>query len=249
MFIACKQGSSTEMIRKLSKGVFRAGVDPREQALYTPADAACYLGIHPQTLATWLWGRKYPTVGGDKFFEPLIEVADSDNELLSFFNLAELHVLAATRYGHHLSMKSIRVAMDSVQEKYPSKHPLISKDFKTNGRDLFIQSLTENTNLSRPGQLNFKEIMDNFLEHVIKDEHDLVKKIFPLIAGQPDDHIISITYGISSSQPVIDGAGVPAWLIHERYRDGEDVAALADDFEVPVGKIQRAIDYFEQRAT
>ncbi len=248
MIIACEL-HTTKMIRKLSKGTFRANVDPREQALYTPADAACYLGIHPQTLGTWLWGRKYPTVSGDKFFEPLISVADRENELLSFFNLAELHVLAATRYTHNLSMKAIRVAMDSVQQKFPSRHPLISKDFKTNGSDLFVQSMTENMNLSHPGQLNFKDIMDKFLEHVIEDEHDLVKKIFPLIAGQPDDRIISITYGISSSQPVIDGSGIPAWLIHNRFMDGEDTADIADDFDVPVEKIQRAIDYFEQRAS
>lgn len=239
---------SQEMIRQLSKGQFTVGVDPREQALYTPADAACYLDIHPVTLSTWLWGRKYPTVTeGEKFFAPLIKVADPENELLSFFNLAEIHVLAATRYTHHVSMKAVRSAMDTIQKKFPSAHPLISRDFKTNGIDLFVQSLDETANLSKPWQLNFKNIMDMFLAHVVEDEHDLVKKIFPLIAGQPDDRIISITYGISSSQPVIDGAGVPAWLVHRRYKDGEEPLSIADDFDVPLNKIQRAIDYFEQR--
>src|SRR5260370_428868 len=107
---------------------------------------------------------------------------------------ATLRVMAATRYTHNIAMKKIRIAMDSVQEKFPSAHPLISRDFKTNGLDLFVQTMTENTNLSHPGQLNFKEIMDKFLAHVVADEHDLVKKIFPLIAGQPHDRIISITY-------------------------------------------------------
>jgi uncharacterized protein (DUF433 family) len=234
---------------QLVKAQYRADVDARELALYTPADAACYLDINPQTLATWLWGRNYPTTTGDRYFAPLIEPADPDLKLLSFFNLAELHVLAATRYTHHVSMKSVRAAMDTVIEKYTAHHPLLSIDFKTNGRDLFAQSVDENENLSTPGQLNFKPIMDLFLEHVVRDEHDLVKKIFPLIAGQPDDRIISITYGISSSQPVVDGFGVPAWLIHSRYEGGEDVDSIADDFDIPVAKIQRAIDYFEQRAS
>ena len=168
-----------EMIRQLSKGQFDGDIDPREQALYTPADAACYLGINPQTLSSWLWGRKYPIVGGEKFFSPLIDVADKANELLSFYNLAEIHVLGATRYKHHVPMKAVRTAIDTVQQRYPSVHPLISKDFKTNGKDLFIQSLDETANVSTPWQLNFKLIMDQFLEHVITDEHDLVKKIFP----------------------------------------------------------------------
>ena len=241
MNITCEL-ETAEMIRKLSRGTFRADIDPREQALYTPADAACYLGIHPQTLGTWLWGRKYPTVTGERFFNPLIDVADPQNQLLSFFNLAELHVLAATRYTHHIEMKKI-------QRKFPSAHPLISVDFKTNGLDLFVQTLTENTNLSHPGQLNFKDIMDKFLAHVVADEHDLVKKIFPLIAGQPDDRIISITYGISSSQPVIDGAGVPVWVINNRHEQGEDLESIADDFSLPLNKVQRAISYFEQRVS
>ena len=236
------------MLRQLSKGRFLEGVDPREQALYTPADASCYLGINSQTLSTWLWGRKYPTVGGERFFHPLIDVADKENQLLSFFNLAELHVLAATRYQHNVTMKAIRTAMDTIERLYSSKHPLISKDFKTNGKDLFTQSLDENTNLSTPGQLNFKTVMDLFLAHVVADEHDLVKKIFPLIAGQPDDRTISITHGIASSQPIIDGVGVPVWVVHNRYKDGETLKDIADDFGVPISKIQRAIEYFEQRA-
>jgi len=78
---------------QIYKGVFHPNIDPRELALYTPADAACYLGINPQTLSNWLWERIYPVIGGEKRFEPVIQVADPENKLLSFFNLAELHVL------------------------------------------------------------------------------------------------------------------------------------------------------------
>jgi uncharacterized protein (DUF433 family) len=232
---------------QLVKAEYRADVDARELALYTPADAACYLGIHPKTLGTWIHGRTYPTVGGDKRFDPVIEMADQENGLLSFFNLAELHVLAATRYEHKVGFPAVRAAVETIRQRYPGKHPLISQDFKTNGVDLFLQTVQENENLSRPNQMNFKGIMDTFLRHVVRDEHELIKKIFPLIAGQPDDHIISITYGISSSQPVVDGFGVPVWLIHDRYVGGESIEALAEDFSIPIPKIQRAIDYIDRR--
>lgn len=234
---------------QILKARFRRGVDPRELALYAPADAAYYLGIHPKTLGTWIHGRSYPTTTGERFFEPVIEMADSENGLLSFFNLAELHVLAATRYQHQVGFPAVRAAMDTISKKFPGeRHPLISRDFKTNGLDLFVQTVKENENLSHPKQLNFKSIMDEFLQNVIADEHDLIRKIFPLIAGQPDDKIISITYGISSSQPVIDGYGVPVWLIHDRFSAGESVENLADDFSIPPQSIKRAIDYSERRA-
>ena len=233
---------------RISKGQYRSDVDPRELALYTPADASCYLGINPQTLGTWLWGRSYPTVTGERFFEPLIKPADPENKLLSFFNMAELHVLACTRYTHNVSIKAVRLAVDTVLERYPSDHPLISRDFFTNGKDIFLHKVEENENLSTRDQLNFKVIMDRFLARVVTDENDLIKKFYPLIKGQPDDQIISITYGISSSQPVVDGFGVPVWLIHDRFTAGETPDSIAEDFSIPTAKIQRAIDYIDQRA-
>ena len=90
--------------------------------------------------------------------------------------------------------------------------------------------------------------MDQFLERVISDDNELARKIYPLIAGQPNDKVISITYGISSSQPAVDGFGVPVWLIHNRYEAGEDPESIADDFKIPVQKVQRAIEYLEKRA-
>ncbi len=239
--------ASENMAVQLYKGHYSADVDSRELALYTPEDASCYLGIHPKTLATWLWGRTYPVAYGEGYFEPLIEPADPDNRLLSFFNLAELHVLAATRFTHKVPLNAVRAAVSSIQKGITHAHPLISKDFLTNGSDLFVKTVAETENLSRPGQLNFKGIMDTFIKHVVADEHDLIKKIFPLIAGQPDDRIISITYGISSSQPAIEDSGVPAWLIHSRHAAGEPVDSIAEDFDLPTSKIQRAIEFFEQR--
>ena len=241
--------ASEHDMAQILKGRFRPDVDPRELALYVPADAAYYLDIHPKTLGTWINGRSYPTVGGERFFDPVIEIADSENGLLSFFNLAELHVLAATRYQHKVGFPAVRAAMDTIREKYPSeRHPLLSHEFKTNGIDLFVQSVAENENLSTPKQLNFKMIMDEFLRNVIEDDDNLIKKIYPLIPGQPDDKVISITYGISSGQPVIDRYGVPVWLIHDRYKAGETIDDLADDFAVPPQSIRRAIDYSERRA-
>lgn len=237
-----------EAMAQLYKGHYRADIDSRELALYTPEDASCYLGIHPKTLAGWLWGRTYPLAYGEGYFEPLIEPADPEQKLLSFFNLAELHVLAATRFKHKVPFVSVRAAVSSIQKKFNHPHPLISKDFLTNGSDLFVKTLAETENLSHPGQLNFKGIIDTFIKHVVADEHDLIKKIFPLIAGQPDDRIISITYGISSSQPAIEDSGVPAWLIHSRHIAGEPNDAIAEDFNLPISKIQRAIEFFEQRS-
>ena len=46
---------------------------------------------------------------------------------------------------------------------------------------------------------------------------------------------------ISFGRPVIDGTGVPVASIYERYKAGDSVADLAQDFRLEIGAIEEAI--------
>jgi uncharacterized protein (DUF433 family) len=233
---------------RLKNAKYRADVDPRELAIYTPADVAKFIGISESTLGTWIYGRRYPTANGMKWFERLITPADEPNRLLSFFNLAEAHILASTRYKHHVPLYRVRWAVETLQKKYPSAHPLISKDFFTDGKDIFEKTIDETENLTVPGKMNFKPILDLFLQHIERDEDLLVSKVFPVIKGQPEDKAIAIIHNVSSGEPIISGTGVPVWVIYNRYSAGERPESIADDFSMPVAKVTRAINYVEHKA-
>ncbi|MCI0349227.1 MAG: DUF433 domain-containing protein [Acidobacteriales bacterium] len=237
--LASSFGGVSEVYR-LRAAKYRSDVDPRELPVYTPADAAEFLGIKKTTLHRWLFGTSR--------FAPVIEVADPGNRLLSFFNLAEAHVLAATRYKHHVSFRAIRTAIETLNNKYPAQHPLISKDFVTNGIDIFLQSVSENENLSTPGQTNLKSIMDMFLVHVGRDTRQIANRIDPVIKGQPADGVITIVHGVASGQPIIKGYGVPVFVIYGRHEAGEDHKQIARDFRMPVSRVKRAIQYVEKRS-
>jgi uncharacterized protein (DUF433 family) len=244
--LICEQDTT---MHRLERARYIENVDPRELAIYTPTDAARYLGIKESTLKSWIYGRTYPKSDGTRgVFAPLIKPADPENRLLSFFNLAEAHVLAATRYEHEVSIRAVRRALETLQERYPSEHPFISKDFFTNGEDLFIKTVGENENLSRPGQLNLKKIMDKFLAHIGRDKNKIVDRVYPIIKGLPHDETIGIIHGMASGQPVLTETGVPVWIIHSRFQSGEKKASIARDFGIGPDKVQRAIDYVEKRA-
>jgi uncharacterized protein (DUF433 family) len=233
---------------RLLAAKYYSDIDPRELAIYTPADAASFLGIKEATLRTWIYGRPYPKKDGIGRFAPLIKPADQENRLLSFFNLAEAHVLAATRYKYEVSLSAVRHALETLRARYPSDHPLISRDFFTNGEDLFIKTMDENENLSHPGQLNLKKIMDKFLAHIGRDKDMIVDSVFPIIRGLPQDKVIGIIHGVASGQPVLVPSRVPVWIVHGRYQSGEGKTSIAKDFGITVDKVQRAIDYVEKTA-
>ena len=46
---------------------------------------------------------------------------------------------------------------------------------------------------------------------------------------------------ISFGRPVIAGTGIPVSSIYERYRAGDSVASLAQDFRLEISAIEEAI--------
>ena len=231
---------------KLLVAKYPPNTEKGEIPSYTPAEVACWLGIRESTLRSWIFGRSYPTRSGLKFFPPLIDPADADYGLLSFYNLGEAHVLAATRYKYAVPLKAIRRAIDHLRATFPSRHPLLSREFYTDGADLFIKTVEQTVNLTKQGQLGLKPILDMFLQHIERDKKFRPTKVYPIIPGQSNkDKVVSITSGVSSGRPAIDGTGIPVSVVWQRYKAGDDVNTLAEDFEVPAKKIQRAIEYVE----
>ena len=245
--IVSRNASGEEMGRLLS-ATYRTGLDSREQPLYTLQEAAYYIGMSSRTLDTWFFGRSYPKKSGPGRWQPVFTPADPDLKLLSFFNLAEAHVLAATRYDHKVPFWAVREAITNVTAASPqfTKHPLLSDEFFTNGKLLFVKKIEEYVNVSSK-QLSL-DIIEAFLVRVMKDEEGNPFKVYPLRKGESDDKIISIMAGVSSSRPIIDDAGIPVLTIWRRYKAGEEERFIAEDFEIDVGKVKRAIEYVEHRA-
>ncbi len=70
---------------------------------YRVPEAAHYLGLPETTVRYWSAARDS--------YESLITAAAEDTLVLSFFNLVELHLLAAIRRKHAVSMPNVRRAI------------------------------------------------------------------------------------------------------------------------------------------
>jgi uncharacterized protein (DUF433 family) len=58
--------------------------------------------------------------------------------------------------------------------------------------------------------------------------------------------VVSILPTVSSGRPIIDGTGIPVASIWNRYKAGDGIEQIADDYEIPESQIVGALDYFEQ---
>jgi uncharacterized protein (DUF433 family) len=226
------------------------GRDPRQILAYTLFDAARYLHIPVRTIQNWAYGYPYATKGaGRRRTLPLIEVESGAAHDLSFFNLIELHVLAALRREHHVQTPKIRRAVEYLKKQLDSERPLINQDMETDGTDIFVTELGSLINASRDGQLAMKALLQQYLKRIERDAHGVAIRLFPFTrTATPDEvgetsqpRLVSIDPAVAFGRPVIVGSRVPTIEIFERFIAGESPEGIAADFGRTVEEIHEAI--------
>jgi uncharacterized protein (DUF433 family) len=208
-------------------------LDRREIPAYGIIEVADYLRIPRKTVEYWVSGGR----------SPLVPVPSTSPPRFSFMNLLECHILSAMRWKG-VRVEKVRRALDYIGRQWPSKHPLLDQLFQTDGIDLFVAKLPDEIiNVSRQGQLGFKNILETFLERIELDASRIAAKFFPFVEekkpGEPK--IIEINPSVAFGRPVIAGTGITADIIAGRFAARESVAALAEEYERPPGEIEEAI--------
>jgi uncharacterized protein (DUF433 family) len=229
----------------LSAFAFSPPNDPRETPRYSISEGALFIHLPEKTLRSWVSGRSFPTIRGEKHSPPIIVPADPQTGSLSFYNLIEAHILKSTRQRDEVPMKAIRDALDNVAEAYPSPHPLITQEFLTDGRFLFVKRLNDLINATKMGQLGIEPILKDYLNRIDRDSLGKPVTLYPFIPTRPTSRSVSIKYSVSSGAPVITGTGVLVSVIWGRKQAGDTLAELAADYEIDQAKIEDAIEYLD----
>jgi uncharacterized protein (DUF433 family) len=247
---------------------FYGGQDPREMPAYGIPEAAHYLHIPRSTLRDWVKGRTYP-IGetahppkfrdmltghaGQKFSPPLIVLpppASGGPSALSFFNVVEAHVLGALRRQHRVSMPKVREALTCLEKHFPSKHPLADQHFATDGVDLFLDTYGHLINVTQDGQIAMRDLLRVHLSRIERDAAGVPVTLYlftrtqgadapEVLAAEPK--VIVIDPSIAFGRPVLAGTGIPTAIIAERYKAGESIEELAQDYDLLPQAVQEAI--------
>lgn len=215
----------------------------RETAAYSVGEAARYLHLNATTLQSWALGRTYPTAEGEKTWPALFEIKDRKNRRLSFINLVEANVIAAVRRDHGVAMPKIRAALDYVQKTLKVARPLCDQEFETNGVDLFVQHYGELVNVSHSGQIAMAEMLHAALRRIERNMHGVPIRMYAAGANDQAKRSAFVAFdpAIAFGRPALVGSGAPIAAINERFRAGESMKDLAEDYAVDRDAIEEAI--------
>jgi len=229
--------------RTVKTMTIQAPGDVRLLPAYTLGEAARYLRLPLPTLRAWAVGRDYATGTGRRRSLPALALAATKPPMLSFVNLIEAHVLAAITRDYDVPLQRVRRAMTFLGREFESKHPLIDRIFETNRHDLLVREAGKLVNVTREGQAALGQTLDLYLSRIEWDNVGIAARLYPFTgrakAGVP--RAVVIDPRVAFGKPVLAQTSVPTVVVAERFKAGESLSALAEDYGRDATEIQEAI--------
>jgi uncharacterized protein (DUF433 family) len=201
---------------------------------YRVVEAARYARTTQQTIGNWerLKGNRRAAITGREA-----------RESLSYLQLIEVGVVAAMRKSG-VKLENIREAREYLCTKFDSKFPFAQYRFKTDGKKLVMdydqivpadrEKLIE---LNENGQLAWNQILSGLLQEF---EYDNLGTVLTWrVAGV--DNPIRIDPRVAFGAPHV--GGIATWTLRARWKSGESVADIADDYGLSPDLVSAALRF------
>ena len=212
-----------------------------DEPLYTVAEAARFLGVPPSTFSAWAKGyeRRFvarPVVRG----AAVVTAVEAQRNFPSvpFVGLAEGMVIAAFRNAG-VSLQHIRKAVSVLEQGIGIEHALASERLFTDGAVILYdyaeregdQQLTEV--VSR--QQVFSDVVREYLRRIEYGHDGWAAKLISPATPRP---VVEVDPARSFGQPIFIHGAVRVEDVIDRWRAGDPLAEVADDFGVPLEDVE-----------
>ena len=223
----------------------KAVLDPwRTQPLYTYAEAGRLTGVSTNTVKNWLFGYD----GKTGVRPPLFQNVAVDAEMVSFLQMVEILVASRFRKSEGVPFRTVHRAYDNATKLWGIDYPFAHLRLKALGGHIVqalhdrssgnsVQSLDEPAQWSLPGlvretvgQLDYEEGWATCWYPVGKD------------------HPMVVNPRITAGEPTIARRGVTVRTICNRFRAGQAIAFIADDFELEHSVVEDVIRFADRMA-
>lgn len=233
----CKRAPNQR--RRKGKAVASPRTELWRERLTTPAyrllEAARYARTTNGTIRNWerLQGNRLTVVTGRR-----------EGEALSYMQLIEVGVVARMRKAK-VTLDRIRAAREYLAEEFNSPFPFAQYRFKTDGKSLFMDydqivpaDKEKLLDVNERGQLAWTPILGDLLQEFEYDA-GLGTVLRWKVAGV--DNPILIDPRIAFGSPHV--GGIPTWVVRDRWRAGEGVGDIAEDYDLPIDLVTAALRF------
>lgn len=208
---------------------------------YSLPEAGKLLGISAAKLRRWMGGYSYSTSEGSTVAEPLWHPqhprSNTDPIEIGFADLIELRfVLAFLRKG--IPLPVIRQALRHGREVLMTSHPFSQSRFRTDGRSIFLESLSPD-HAELLDLRNRQYVIPTIIEQSFKDldvEADAVVRWRPY-KGRPS---IVLDPKRSFGQPIAAHSGIPTVTLAEAVRAEGNVERVAKLYDASPTEVRDA---------
>jgi uncharacterized protein (DUF433 family) len=211
----------------------------RTTPLYTYHEAAHLAKVSPSTVRNWLLG--YTAKHGD--VAPLFDYHAKDVAMVSFLELIEIVIAATFRKSERISFRTVRRAYDNAKHEWGLNYPFAHLRLEAMGGHIVHSLHEEKINISRqtldtPEQWTLPLLV---VEVIRKFDYltDLVNRWYPIGKDVP----IVIDPRISTGLPTVIERGVTVGAIHRRFKSGQHIDYISQDFAIDRNIIEEAIRY------
>jgi uncharacterized protein (DUF433 family) len=222
-----------------------ATVDSRiDVPIYTRAEAARYLGVPASTFSTWTKGyvRHFsgrPDVRGEPFITSL--AAQPRQPEIPFIGLVEGMVATAFRRAG-VSLQHIRAALTVLDAEIGIEHALASRRLCTDGAKIlydYRENLEdEELTVVVSGQRVFPEIVQAYLKKIEYADDGLACRLVLPITEQP---LVECDPYRGFGMPRFIRGGAPMSAVIDRYRAGDSIREVAEDFDLRIDDVEDVI--------
>ena len=228
-------------------------------ALYTVADAARIVDVHPSTLATWAKGYTRRPPGGQPVVGPPIVTATATGRrgepTIPFVGLVEALVLAAVRRSG-VPMQRIRPALDALKIEIGVGYALASEKLYTDGAELLSdygesrRGTDEGDSaldlvVIRSNQLVFVDVIQSHLRR-IKYGDDGYATVISVPAYRRAEVVADPRRSFGA--PIFERSGARVDDVLERFWSGDTLEEAAAEFGVPADELEDVVRVTSRRA-
>jgi uncharacterized protein (DUF433 family) len=213
--------------------------------MYTFSEAGHLAHVSASTVRNWLFGYT-SRYGGE--VAPLFRSPGESGATVSFLQLIEIVLAGNFRKSERVSFQTVRHAYENARTQWNIEYPFAHLRLEALGGHIVQRLRSERPGrslqaLDEPQQWTLPGLVLATISQ-LDYELDLAARWYPVGKTLP----IVVDPRVSAGIPTVIGRGVTIGVIHKRFKAGQRLDFIAQDFELETATVEEAVRYAEQVA-